>query len=247
MYREKSSTTRGRRRTGRRGWCRRRAAAPARRAPRADRDRGGDIVGVARERRRRAARSRTMLASRRVEVRGVSGRSAPRRATARAQPSSRPAIVAGRAVASAQRSRPARSHAARRRESSAACTPPGGAARPQPQAHLDPAQRAGEHQVVEAAQMPDPEDPAGEPAQAGAERHVEALEDQRGARRRRRYPSGMRTRRQRARVLARVDRRRSRAPRRAPRAASPRRGGRGGRRRSRGPLRPACASASRRP
>src|SRR5258708_19903225 len=45
------------------------------------------------------------------------------------------------------------------------------------QPHLDAAQRAGEHEVVEIAEMADAEDLVGEPAEAGAERHVETLED----------------------------------------------------------------------
>src|SRR5919201_1857379 len=44
------------------------------------------------------------------------------------------------------------------------------------EAHLDAAQRAGEHQIVEVTKMPDPEDMTFEPAEAGAERHVEAIE-----------------------------------------------------------------------
>ena len=45
------------------------------------------------------------------------------------------------------------------------------------QPHLDPAQRAAQHQVVEMAEMADAEDLALQPAEAGAERHVEAVED----------------------------------------------------------------------
>ena len=62
--------------------------------------------------------------------------------------------------------------------SSAASTPPRshGHAR-EPQAHLDAAQRPGQHQVVEVAEVADPEHPALQLAEAGAERHVEALED----------------------------------------------------------------------
>ena len=42
-----------------------------------------------------------------------------------------------------------------------------------PKPHFDTAQRSGKHQVVEVAEMADPEDPAGEARQAVAERHVE--------------------------------------------------------------------------
>ena len=45
------------------------------------------------------------------------------------------------------------------------------------QAHLHAGQRARQHQVVEVAEMADPEHLVLELAQAGAERHVEALED----------------------------------------------------------------------
>src|SRR4051794_25312837 len=45
------------------------------------------------------------------------------------------------------------------------------------QPHFDPAQRAAQHQVVEMAKMPDPEDLAFHLAETGAERHVEAVED----------------------------------------------------------------------
>src|SRR6185437_12284789 len=44
------------------------------------------------------------------------------------------------------------------------------------QAHLDPGQRSRQHQVVEATEMADAEDLAGEFAQAGAERHIEIVE-----------------------------------------------------------------------
>src|SRR5690348_12383172 len=44
------------------------------------------------------------------------------------------------------------------------------------QAHLDPGQRTRQHQVVEAAEMADAEDLAGELAQARTQRHVESIE-----------------------------------------------------------------------
>ena len=45
------------------------------------------------------------------------------------------------------------------------------------QAHLDAGERAHQREIVEVAEVADAEHPALEPAQAGAERHVEALED----------------------------------------------------------------------
>src|SRR6185437_5377777 len=45
------------------------------------------------------------------------------------------------------------------------------------EAHLDPAQRAGQGQVVEVAQVPDAEHATREPAEAGAEGHIELAED----------------------------------------------------------------------
>ena len=45
------------------------------------------------------------------------------------------------------------------------------------QTHLDTAQCAGQHQIVEVAEVPDTEGAAFELAEAHAERHVEALED----------------------------------------------------------------------
>src|SRR4029077_892099 len=45
------------------------------------------------------------------------------------------------------------------------------------EAHLDPAQRAAQHQIVEMAEMADAEDPALHLAEPGAERHVETVED----------------------------------------------------------------------
>ena len=54
------------------------------------------------------------------------------------------------------------------------------------QAHLDPGKRAHQGQIVEIAEMADPEHAALEPAQALAERHVETRQDQLAAAGRRR-------------------------------------------------------------
>ena len=95
------------------------------------------------------------------------------------------------------------------------------------QAHLHAGQRARERQVVEVAEVADPEHLVLELAQSGAERHVEALEDHPadlvGAVARSRRSARRRTRARRARA--------PRGPSRARRRESPRRGGCGGRRR----------------
>src|SRR5947209_20250813 len=50
------------------------------------------------------------------------------------------------------------------------------------QAHLDAAQRARQHQIVEVAEMADAEDFSLQSSEPGAERHGEALEDDRSQR-----------------------------------------------------------------
>ena len=44
-------------------------------------------------------------------------------------------------------------------------------------AHLDPAERAGEHLVVEVSKVSDPEYLAGEPAKSVAQRHITMFQD----------------------------------------------------------------------
>ena len=46
------------------------------------------------------------------------------------------------------------------------------------QAHLDPAQRAGQHQVIKIAEMADAKNAALDFCQASTERHIESLQDQ---------------------------------------------------------------------
>src|SRR6185312_15610355 len=48
---------------------------------------------------------------------------------------------------------------------------------PQAKAHFNAAQRAGEHEIVERAEMADSKHLAGELAKSGSERHVEVPED----------------------------------------------------------------------
>ena len=112
--------------------------------------------------------------------------------------------------------------------------------------HLDAAERAGEHEVVEVAEMADAEDLAFQLAEPRAERHVEPFEHDLAKR------VGIVTvrhhdRGQRAAVFPRARQQQLEPPRARPRGASPPRTARAGQRRAAAPHPEASAIASRNP
>ena len=175
------------------------------------------------------------------------GRSTPRRRSRRAGATRRAARARARArpIAAQRAARARRCERGRgagaARYASAAETPSPCADAGKLEPHLHAAQRPGQHQVVERAEVTDAEHAALQLAEPGAERHVETLEDRR-AERVGVEAVGDDDRGQRVRILARIEREELEAPARARRAASPRRAARAARRRSAASPRAASAA-----
>ena len=203
-----------RRPSARRGWCPRPAGRPGRRGAAAVHGRG-DVVGVpGKGDAERADRVHARVA--REQVAGVVVEARPRRrghAEQRSDPGSARHGRRGPAGVDCGHSFSSRS---RRRS-----TPVGSIGTPARRRPIcTPASVPGEHQVVEVAEVPDAEDPAGQLAEPGAQRHVEAVEHQRadlvGV-----VALGDEDRRQRPRVLALVGAEHLEAPGRARPRGSP--------------------------